>query len=57
MYVVVKAFYDLKNDAHLYRVGDTYPVKGDRPTKARIEELAKGKNAYNQVFIEESKKD
>lgn len=57
MYVVVKAFYDLKHDNHLYRVGDTYPVKGDRPTKARIEELAKGKNAYNQVFIEESKKD
>lgn len=53
MYKVVNDFRDAKNDNHLYRVGDDYPVAGHKPTKARIEELAKGKNRLGKVFIEE----
>lgn len=53
MYKVVNDFRDVKNDNHLYRVGDDYPVAGYKPTKARIEELAKGKNRLGKVFIEE----
>lgn len=54
MYKVVSDFRDAKNDNHLYRVGDEYPVAGYNPSKARIEELAKGKNKFGKVFIEEA---
>ena len=53
MYKVVSDFRDAKNDNHLYRVGDEYPVAGYKPSKSRIEELAKGKNKFGKVFIEE----
>lgn len=55
MYRVVSDFYDTKNNDHLYKVGDKYPVSGSKPSKARIEELAMGKNDFNRVFIEEVK--
>lgn len=51
MYEVVVSFRDLMNNNHLYRVGDTYPVNGYKPTKARIDALANGKNQHNTVFI------
>lgn len=51
MYRVISPFRDLKNDEHLYQEGDMYPVEGYKPTKARIKELAKGKNPLNRVFI------
>ena len=57
MYRVVSAFYDTKNNDHLYKVGDKYPVSGSKPNKARIEELATDKNSFNRVFIEEVKDD
>lgn len=53
MFKVVSDFRDDKNNNHLYEVGDEYPVAGYKPSKARVEELAKGKNKYNRVFIEE----
>ena len=53
MYKVVSDFRDLKNNNYVYRAGDEYPVSSYKPTKARIEELAKGKNKYGKVFIEE----
>lgn len=55
MYEVVKAFRDAKNDNHYYAVGDTYPVSGYKPTKARIEELVKGTNKLGMVFLKEAK--
>nr|DAQ62877.1 MAG TPA: hypothetical protein [Caudoviricetes sp.] len=55
MYRVISPFRDLKNNEHLYDVGDIYPVEGYKPTKARIKELAEGKNPLNRVFIEEIK--
>lgn len=55
MYEVVSDFYDAKNDNHLYKIGDKYPVGNNKPSKTRIEELAKGKNKYGRVFIKEIK--
>jgi hypothetical protein len=49
MYRVVSAFYDTKNNDHLYEVGDKYPVSGSK--------LATDKNSFNRVFIEEVKDD
>ena len=51
MYRVISPFRDLKNDEPLYQEGDMYPVEGYKPTKARIKELAEGKNPLNRVFI------
>lgn len=54
MFEVIRAFRDAKNDNHFYKVGDEYPVAGaNKPSKARIEELAKGKNKYGNVYIRE----
>lgn len=53
MYKVISDFRDAKNDNHLYRVGDEYPVAGYKPSKSRIDELAKGKNKLDKVFNEE----
>lgn len=54
MFKVVNDFRDSKDNFRFYRVGDEYPAEGaTKPTKTRIAELAKGKNKYNRVFIEE----
>ena len=53
MFEVVNDFRDAKNDNYLYRVGDKYPAGNSEPSKARIKELAKGKNKYGKVFIKE----
>lgn len=57
MYKVVNNFRDLKNDNHIYLVGDEYPVAGYKPTKARIEELSTEKNKFGKVFIKEVKEE
>ena len=57
MYEVVRAFRDAKNEDHYYGVGDTYPVSGYKPTKARIEELEKGKNKHGKVYIKKVEDD
>lgn len=53
MFEVIKAFRDSKNNGHLYEVGDTYPIPGHKPTKARVEELVKGKNKFGVAFLKE----
>lgn len=55
MFEVVRAFRDAKNNDHYYAVGDTYPVSGYKPTKARIEELVKGTNKNGKVYLKEVK--
>lgn len=55
MFEVVRAFRDAKNKEHFYAVGDTYPVPGYKPTKARIEELVKGTNANGKIYLREVK--
>lgn len=56
MYEVVKAFRDADNNYHFYGVGDTYPVSGYKPSKARIEELVKGTNKNGEVYLKALKK-
>lgn len=38
-YKVIANFKDKKDEKYLYKIGDTFPRKGKRPTKARKEEL------------------
>ena len=54
-YKVVRRFKELKHDGHVYEVGDEYPKKGEKATKARLEELSTTKNKYGQIYIEEVK--
>lgn len=53
MYKVIHPFCDLRYDNHLYSVGDTFPVKGCRPTKARYAELSGSENKVGMPLIEE----
>lgn len=55
MYKVISPFLDLKNGKHLYQVGDTYPMEGCRPSKARITELSGSSNKIGKPLIEEVK--
>lgn len=52
-YKVIRRFMELKHDGHIYEVGDTYPKKGAKATKARLEELSTTKNKCGKIFIEE----
>ncbi|MED3716038.1 hypothetical protein P4518_01375 [Geobacillus thermodenitrificans] len=52
-YVVIKDFKDLQDRQHIYRVGDTYPRKGHKPSKKRIEELLSDKNLIGEPLIAE----
>ena len=36
---VIADFRDKNDDLYLYKIGDTFPRKGKRPTNARKEEL------------------
>lgn len=59
MYKVVKGFYDLEDSKktktgtiyHAYEVGDVYPRKGLKPSKARIDELLGSDNKQNTPLI------
>ncbi|WP_187441981.1 hypothetical protein [Sutcliffiella horikoshii] len=51
-YRVVKAFTDLQDENHVYRVGDKFPRSG-RAKKERIEELSSKDNKRKEVLIEE----
>ncbi|ABC61277.1 hypothetical protein [Geobacillus phage GBSV1] len=52
-YVVIKVFKDLQDRQHIYRVGDTYPRKGYKPSKKRIEELLGNENRIGEPLIAE----
>ncbi|WP_420768752.1 hypothetical protein ACNR9V_03230 [Parageobacillus thermoglucosidasius] len=52
-YVVIKDFKDLQDRQHIYRVGDTYPREGYKPSKKRIEELLSDKNLIGEPLIAE----
>lgn len=53
MYRVIKAFFDLKDSDHSYRVGDVYPRAGLTPSAKRIEELSGTKNRQKTPLIVE----
>lgn len=53
MYKVIVRFRDLKDDGRVYEVGDTYPRKGKRASKARIAELSSTENKRGVALIAE----
>ena len=53
MYKVIKSFYDLKDNNHVYSVGDTFPHNGVEVDAERIAELASDKNMLGVPLIEE----
>ena len=53
MYKVIKSFYDLKDNNHVYSVGDTFPHNGVEVDAERIAELASDKNLQGVPLIEE----
>lgn len=53
MYKVIKSFYDLKDNNHVYSVGDTFPHNGVDVDAERIAELASDKNMQGVPLIEE----
>lgn len=55
-YFVIHAFKDLKDDGHIYNVGDIYPreeVKIEDIDPKRIKELSTDKNKVGTVLIKE----
>lgn len=52
MFVVIREFVDLKDDNYLYRIGDIYPRKGKKATKARCKELSSHENKVGKPLIE-----
>ena len=53
MYKVIKSFYDLKDNNHVYSVGDTFPHNVVDVDAERIAELASDKNRLGVPLIEE----
>lgn len=53
MYKAIERFKDLKDDNFVYNVGDKYPRKGKRVSKARIAELSGSDNRRGRAVIEE----
>lgn len=51
MFIVVNAFLDLKDNEHLYEVGDAYPRDGIEPSEERIKELLGSDNLQGQPMI------
>ena len=53
MYKVIKSFYDLKDNNHVYSVGDTFPRNGVEAGAERVAELSSDKNLQGVPLIEE----
>lgn len=50
-YRVIKWFYDLQDENHVYRVGDVFPREGFEPAEGRYAELASKKNRRGVPLI------
>lgn len=53
MHKVIKPFADLQDHYHSYKVGDIFPRKGLKVTKARLSELSGKKNRMGEPLIVE----
>lgn len=51
MYDVIVLFTDLQDNSYLYKVGDTYPRAGYKPTDKRIAELSGSSNKRGKPLI------
>lgn len=56
MYEVIVYFEDLQDNEYKYYVGDSYPRKGLKPSKKRIEELSTNKNKRGIPLIKPKEK-
>lgn len=52
MYEVLITFTEKNHEKHLYKKGESYPAKGYKATKKRVNEL-QNDNKYNKVFLGE----
>lgn len=52
MYKTIVPFVDLQDELHEYKVGDKFPRKGLKVSKARYEELSGDKNKRGMPLIE-----
>lgn len=60
MFKVIYKFKDLKDNNHIYEVGDDFPRKGAKATDERIKELSSNLNKIGKPLIkkvEEAKVD
>ena len=55
MYRVIKRFYDLTDNNHLYEVGDSYPRDGLSPSLERVQSLMTDENRQHKPLIKEIK--
>lgn len=55
MYKVVKNFFDLQDNAHVYYAGDTFPREGVKVSAERVTYLAGSGNRLGVPVIEEVK--
>ena len=55
MYRVIKRFYDLTDNNHLYEVGDSYPRDGLSPSPERVQSLVTDENRQHKPLIKEIK--
>lgn len=54
MYRVIVEFADLTDNNHVYRVGDKFPRKGRKVSKARCKELLSNANKIGKPLIEKT---
>lgn len=57
MYVAIERFKDLKDDNFIYNVGDKFPRKGKRVSKARLAELSGTENRRGRAVIAEAEEE
>lgn len=53
MYEVIRKFKDLKDDEHIYEVGDVFPREGVEVSLSRIRELSGNDNKIGEPLIVE----
>jgi hypothetical protein len=53
VYTVIHDFADLQDGEHIYRVGDSFPRSGVKPTSGRIAELLSNGNRIGTALIAE----
>jgi hypothetical protein len=56
MFKVIHEFLDLQDDSRYYKVGDTFPRKGFKVAKERLEELSTSANKIGVPLIQEFKR-
>lgn len=50
-HIVVRRFCEKNHNDHVYEVGDTYPARGKKSTKARLKQLTTQENKYKKVYL------